>query len=473
MKPTLLLSILIAINGNVMAQDAFRNTGNMQLHSGAALTGFGNFINTSSAVLVNNGSINIKGNLSNDQASMSAGTGTLLLTGSSSQSISGSQSVSTFNFVSDNSTGITLNNNLNISGTHTFVNGLITTSATPNYLIYEAGSSYSGSNDSRHINGWVKKNGNTNFVFPVGDNTYERSVAISNLSASSEINCHYYTPTPNTNNLFSPLVQVKGNEYWQLDKISGGTGQITINWNHAKVLMDHILVPDILTAQYSSGNWGSIGGTASGNVTTTGTITSDATSSFGQITFGYTTFPVPLKLISFTAERRTGTSYLTWITENEENVDHFDVQRSYNANNFSTIGNVTARNTGTRQIYNFQDHSTLDGLAYYRIKSIDRDGKFSYSKTVVVAENNLQATSFYVLNPARSTITVFNKTGRDGQFEYRLFSVAGQLLLNDNVQMSNNGGAVLPLPAITANGIYILELSNQTIRFRQQILIEK
>ncbi len=472
MKKILLPVILFFLSADLVAQQAMTNNGNLQVHSGASMTSFGDFTNASAGTLLNNGSLYIKGNPTNDQASMAAGTGTLYLNGTTAQSVNGSQPLKMYNLVTDNSAGITLNNNLSVSGTHTFTTGMITTSVTPNYMIYESGSSYSGINDSRHVNGWVKKIGSTNFTFPVGNVTYQRTIAISNLSAAAEINCYYYKPTQNIYNLWSPLVQVKGNEYWQLDKISGGTAQVTLNWEHAKVPMDNILVTDIRAAQYSSGNWTNAGGTASGNVTTTGTVTSSALSSFGAMTLGYTTFPVPLKLISFTAERRTGISFLTWITEYEENVDHFDIQRSYDARTYITIGHLAARNTGIRQVYDFEDPIPLNGLAYYRIKSIDRDGQFSYSRIAVVSENDNRSSSFYVLNPARSAITVFNRSGQAGQFDYRLFTTAGQLVLKGNVSMSNNGGAVVQLPTAIAGGLYVFELSNEKISFKQKILVE-
>ena len=435
----------------------------------------GDFSNNATGSLTNNGKLYVSQALTNDQSSMSAGIGTLYLNGSASQLVSGSQVFKTYNLVTDNGAGITLNNDLSISGTHTFTAGLIASSATPNYLVYEAGASYSGDNDSRHITGWTKKIGNTNFIFPVGDATYERPSAISNLSASSEFNCHYYTPTQNVFNLASPIVQVKANEYWQVDRVSGGTAQITLNWDHSKVPMDNIILADILVAHYSGGNWTDAGGSpsATGNVTTTGSVTSNIINSFGSFTPGYKTFPVPLKLISFTAERRSGISYLRWTTVNEQNVSHFEVQRSYDAVNYSTIGNVTARNSGNMEQYHFEDNSSFKGFAYYRIRSVDIDGKFSYTKIAVVSEIDLQSTSFIVLNPVRNAITVFNKTNKDGSFIYRLFNSLGQLMVSGNVNMSNNVGVVLPLPPQTAAGIYILELSNDKTQFRQRVLVEK
>jgi hypothetical protein len=467
----LLLSGIIA-----GAQVSLQNTGILYVSSGTdTLYVNGDFANTSAAALTNNGKFYIVQNVSNDQVSMAVGTGTLYLIGSIAQTVNGAQTFKTYNFVSNNSAGITLNNNLNVNGTHTFTSGLINTSSTPNYLVYEAGSSYTGDDDSKHVNGWVKKIGSTNFTFPVGDASYERVVAISNLSVSSEINCKYNTPTNNTINLFSPLVQVKANEYWQIDKISGGNAKVALNWNHSKVPMDNVLIADIMAAIYSSGNWTDAGGssTATGNVTTTGSVTSNAVTSFGSFTLGYYSFPVPLKLLSFTASRRAGISYLRWITDNEQQVDHFDVQRSYDGIHYSSIGNKPARNSGFREQYDFEDYSSLKGFAWYRIRSIDIDGKSSFSRIAVVSETDINSASFLVMNPVHTSITIVNKTGYDGKFDYRLFNTSGQLILQGNTAMANSSGTVLPVPFYLASGIYVLELSNEKTIFRQQLLLEK
>jgi hypothetical protein len=460
----------------VLSQVNLKNTGTLYVTSSTdTLYINGDFTNSSAASLTNNGKLYVKQDLINDQAAMTVGSGTLYLNGSIStgQVVNGTQAFKTFNLVTGNNAGFTLNADLSVSGAHTFTAGMIATSATPNYLIYEAGSSYSGDGDTKHVTGWVKKNGTTDFIFPVGDNTYERTAAISNLSLSSEINCHYYTATQNVFNLASPLVQVKANEYWQIDKVSGGTAQITLNWDNSKVPMDNVIMTDIRAGHFTGGNWTSAGGTASGNILTTGTITSNAVSSFSPFTFGYSAFPVPLKLISFTGERNSRVTYLKWITENEERIDHFEVQRSYDATTFAAIGTTAGRNSGQREQYLFEDNSPLQGLAYYRLRSVDFDGKFTYSRVVVVSDNERNQGSFIVINPARSAITVINKTGLSGAFSYHLFTIGGQQLITGNVQMTVSGGALLPLPAQIAKGVYLLEISNDKIRYSQKILVDR
>jgi len=137
MQRIILLITLFLFCGYTNAQNIITNNGNLQIHTGASVSGFGSFNNTSTAALVNNGNLYIKGDISNSQSSMATGTGILYLNGTSAQSLNGTQPFKTFDLVSDNSAGIIINNNLSVSGAHSFTNGIITTSAAPNYLVYE------------------------------------------------------------------------------------------------------------------------------------------------------------------------------------------------------------------------------------------------------------------------------------------------------------------------------------------------
>jgi hypothetical protein len=207
---------------------------------------------------------------------------------------------------------------------------------------------------------------------------------------------------------------------------------------------------------------------------TTGNITSGVIASFNnRFTFGFKTFPVPLKMISFTAVRQSGISFLHWITDNEQNVSHIEIQRSDDAINYTMIGTVAARNISYQQHYDFEDHLSIHGITWYRLKIVDYDAKFSYSKIIAVSEREFQSSSFIVLNPVHNAITIFNKTGQDGMFVYKLFNAAGQQLLNGKINMAINSGTVLPLPGQAATGIYLLELSNEKIAFSQKLLIGK
>jgi len=231
---TCLTALLFVIYGRT--QVVLYNDGILKLTGSSDIVyTTGGFTNTASASLTNNGNLYVGGDLVNNQSMTLPAAGSLYLNGTSAQQVSGTQTFKTYNLISNNSSGVTLNSDLSVSGVHTFTNGLITTSSAPNYLIYQSGSSYTGSADSKHVNGWVKKIGSTNFTFPVGDATYLRPVAIESLSGASEFVAKYNTPTPYLTQLSFPVRSVVAGEYWTINKISGGTANVHMNWNKSKV----------------------------------------------------------------------------------------------------------------------------------------------------------------------------------------------------------------------------------------------
>lgn len=469
------LVILTLLACQTHAQIAVVNKGGFQIHSGSSVKITGALTNDATAALVNNGTLYVSGTLTNDESGMSVGAGTLYLDGSSAQAVNGTNVFKTYHLVSANNSGITLNNDLSVSGTHTFSAGLIQSSVTPNYLIYEAGSSYTGDGDTKHVNGWVKKIGNTNFSFPVGNGTYERTAAIASLSASAEINCHYYyTGTQNLYNLNPPLIAVDSNEYWTINRVSGGNFKVNLNWDNNKVRFYNVLLIDVLVAEYNAGLWRSLGGSSTGNVATTGTVSgsSNALTSSSNYTFGFTSYPLPVKLISFSGSRQQQVSVLNWTAENEIQAGNYEVQRSSNGQQFITIGAVTPSNSGRRETYVFRDPIQFTGNMHYRLKMQDAGGKSSYSNVITLSENS-NTDLFTVINPAKDAVIVISRAGTSGDFAYTLYNAGGQRVMTGMTTFVANGQISLPLPASVANGIYTLELRNTKTSFHQQVLVKQ
>lgn len=464
---------LVLFCAYINAQQAFTNSGPLQIHSGASLAGFGNFTNASSGALINNGSLYLKGNLTNDQSSMASGSGTLYLNGTSAQSINGSQLFKTYNLSSDNSPGITLNNDLSVTGTHTFTSGIITTSSTPNYLVYESGSSYGGDGDSRHVNGWVKKFGSTNFVFPVGNGTVERTIALNSLSGSSEFSAKYFATTPNPDQMQLPLMNVDNVEYWSIQKVSGGTASVAMNWDYNKVAFPNWVVADIRVAGYNGSLWISNGGSASGSTTATGTITSNSISSFNLFTFGSQSFLLPLTLISFNATRHDNYTRITWTTEGEYNTDHFVAERSDDGVSFYAITQLPARNSGITEQYNTRDFASINNIAYYRLRSVDKGGKETFSRIVTVKVSSPDDLLTLLVNPVHDEVILAASNSLKGVFNYSIHAINGQLVQEGKLVIQNGGGQyTLPLKKIPEAGAYTLKISNELQSFRYKLIIQ-
>jgi hypothetical protein len=94
---------------------------------------------------------------------------------------------------------------------------------------------------------------------------------------------------------------------------------------------------------------------------------------------------LPVQWISFIAERKGNNTLLSWKTSSEINNAFFIVERSLNGANFDSIGLVSANSFKT---YSYNDNNAQPGTHYYRLKQVDIDGKFSYSKVLMIKTAN-------------------------------------------------------------------------------------
>ena len=472
-KYSLLISGWLCISLISQAQIDMQNTGILYSSSSSDILYInGSFTNTSTAALTNAGSLYVLQNLTNNQASMATGTGTLFLSGTGAQIVAGTQMFRTYNLNTNNGAGITLNNDLSVNGAHTYTAGIITTSVTPNYLIYQAGSSYSGDGDSRHVNGWVKKFGATAFTFPVGNATIERTIGITGLSATSEFNASYSAPTPNSTQLQYPLVSLDKAEYWILNKISGGSAAVAMNWDNSKVAFPNWVLSDIVVAGYNGSLWIDQGGSASGNPATTGSITSNSISSFNLFTFGSHSYVVPLTLSSFTANRTGDYVHLEWKTANEYNVDHFSLERSIDGVNFYSIAEVAGRNSGETETYSFNDVTPVSSIVYYRLRSTDIDSKTKLSRVVTVRYNSTNDDLIQAVNPVHDLITLHTGLQVKGRFDYRITTASGQLVQQGNLVINGGCQYQFPLSPILRTGTCILTLSNGQKAYNFKLIVK-
>lgn len=100
----------------------------------------------------------------------------------------------------------------------------------------------------------------------------------------------------------------------------------------------------------------------------------------GEITM--TTPLLPLELTSFTASSADNrNALLKWTTQNEENVNRFEIERSENTINWTTVGKIDYTDAAQGE-YTFQDRTDGTDIYYYRLKIIDNDGQYTYSEVV-------------------------------------------------------------------------------------------
>ena len=167
-------------------------------------------------------------------------------------------------------------------------------------------------------------------------------------------------------------------------------------------------------------------------------------------------FPIalPLHLLSFTARREAPNNLLRWTTANEVNVDRFEIERTSNGTEFKKIGIVKAGLSN----YNFTDSKPLANVNYYRIKMIDRDGKFEYSPVrQITISNSLLSIALYP-NPAKDHFNLNIYTPTAQQAQVQMTDQAGKVIRQQGISLLAGENNQNIRVSDIAPGIYLLKV---------------
>lgn len=153
------------------------------------------------------------------------------------------------------------------------------------------------------------------------------------------------------------------------------------------------------------------------------------------VTLEINSVPLPVTLIAFDAVKEGLTALLTWITSTELNSDYFEIERSTDAKSWIKLGIVQAAgNSNAKNNYNFIDSIPESGLNYYRLKMVDLDGTFAYSRIKSVNFPEFSWAKLYP-NPVNDVlqIAISNKRVR----KIRLIDSYGRTMFDGQVSSAS------------------------------------
>lgn len=182
---------------------------------------------------------------------------------------------------------------------------------------------------------------------------------------------------------------------------------------------------------------------------------------------------LPLTLLSFNGKRETEAVRLNWVTTNENNVAHFSIERSSDGNDFKSITTVNAKNGVAVNDYRFDDASTIAVKStrdiYYRLKMTDKDGKFSYSKTVVIGPASSNGVTIFP-NPVRNGKLFMRLDGNNNRININVQDAAGRIYKTQSMQQAS-GNITVDVKGLAA-GIYFLKTEINGVNRTYSLIIE-
>lgn len=177
----------------------------------------------------------------------------------------------------------------------------------------------------------------------------------------------------------------------------------------------------------------------------------------------------PVNLAAFTATIQSQNVFCKWETLQEQNTDHFIVERSKDGINYITAGLVAAAgNSLSSRWYHFTDEKILltsNDRLFYRLKMVDLDGSYKYSETILLKLTGKKDHYTLVPNPAGNYVEIIGLKNTD---ELTMYDITGKPVLFFTAQQSNKLNIQL-LPT----GMYILQVKNAGIQKAVFKLVKK
>ncbi len=188
----------------------------------------------------------------------------------------------------------------------------------------------------------------------------------------------------------------------------------------------------------------------------------------------YNSIGLPITLSKFTATNNKNTVQLNWTTQTEINNKGFNVQRSVDGINFSTIGSFV---NGKGNYSGVSNYTALDNLPnigsnFYRLQQVDFDSKLNYSSVVNVrvTKNNLLGFSFYP-NPVKNNINITVGIIDQNNAYISLINNVGQQVRFKNLSKSTANSTTNFDISNLAKGTYFIALYNGLNKTVEKLVI--
>jgi hypothetical protein len=262
---------------------------------------------------------------------------------------------------------------------------------------------------------------------------------------------------------------------WQIGKTSGsssaGSGvDFEFQWDPAQE------TGGISTYELNHHNgttWAFANGTGSKTVSGTNPKTFTFTQykgSFSPFAISHNLSPLPVTWLNFTGERINNRVQLNWSTASEQNSSHFDVERSTNGIEFTNIGRESAAgNSQSISNYSHWDAQPLNGISYYRLRQVDQNGNYSFSRVLQLKYQTTTAARI-VPNPTSGPINLQIPTDWTGTYDCRVFNALGVLV--ENRRGLRAGSHMVDLSK-NAKGLYQFTLWSNGQQIQQQWVMKQ
>jgi hypothetical protein len=403
-------------------------------------------------------------------------TGRLVFAGTVQQTLTGGR-INIFNVEINNPLHLVISDAIDITNSLTLTNGCVLLQNRD----LTVGPTITGANSTKYIKttgtGNLKRTVSaTDILFPVGKSNYT-PITINQASGTDVYAVRVSDGIAGTHPLIGTAYVGKE---WNISRTPSNVTAATVKaeWNSPTDEGAGFTCASAQLLHYSGTIW-EVLSTAGTTVSCAASpsvrsLTRTNVTSFSPFAVGVAATVLSVELIDFQAVKHNSTIDLLWQTGAEKDMSHFEIEQSTDGINYSKMGETKANNKASK--YQFLNHTplpTVSGsaisiLAYFRLKIVNTDGSFTYSKVISVSFGKNLTVKTYP-NPVNNDLTV-DAFSDAKSLDFSVLDVLGRSVYQKKEQNTEGPKSLTINTLGWSSGIYFLSVSDGKNVFQQKVV---
>jgi hypothetical protein len=175
--------------------------------------------------------------------------------------------------------------------------------------------------------------------------------------------------------------------------------------------------------------------------------------------------PLPIHLISFQGNmNKSNKVTLNWTVADNEIANSFEIEKSFNGRDFTTVALVFASEKMGTEKYMYYETTTGTDKVMYRLKMIDKNHEVDYSRILIFQLKSTTTNNIKIIgNPVNDKVTFGYTSSATQSVDVKVYDMSGRIVLKNKVNSLEGSNVIsLPLSSTFKAGMYVVEVNNGT-----------
>jgi hypothetical protein len=174
---------------------------------------------------------------------------------------------------------------------------------------------------------------------------------------------------------------------------------------------------------------------------------------------------LPVHLINFQGNMNKNNKVtLNWTVADNEISSNFEIERSFNGRDYTTVGVLFASEKMGTENYMFYETTSGTDKVMYRLKMTDKHHEVDYSRILIFQLKSTTTNNIKIIgNPVNDKLTFSYTSSASQSVDVKVYVMTGKMVLKNKVNSLEGSNVIsLPLSSTFKAGMYIVEVNNGT-----------